>query len=157
MKNEPGPCSTTWSSDSNSRDSKEHQSSSTVIRSSLGSLEIRTAIRSMSDSKLLHQHSVVQPGHRFLMRHFRSERNAVLIEVKGRRSLLYFPDENKTTWRWSSAFVRVPDWQIPPKDSCWQIPPSQGSGEGFSGYMWWFDQAGLVWKVGGRGDPAMVS
>ena len=48
------------------------------------------------------------------MRHFRSERNAVLIEVKERNSLLYFPDENKTTWRWSTAFVRVPDWQIPP-------------------------------------------
>ena len=86
-----------------------------------------------------------------LMRHFRSERNVVLIEVKERKSLLYFPDENKTTWRWSTAFVRVPDWQIPPKDSCWWC----GSGEGFRGYMWWIDQAGLVWKVGGRGDPAM--
>ena len=88
-----------------------------------------------------------------LMRHFRSECNAVLIEVKERKSLLYFPDENKTTWRWSTAFVRVPDWQIPPKDSCWWC----GSGEGFRGYMWWTDQAGLAWKVGGHGDPAMVS
>ena len=110
--------------------------SSTAIRSSLGSLEISTAIRSMSDS--------MSDGHRSLMRHFRSERNAVLIEVKERKSLLYFPDNNKTTWRWSTAFVRVSDWQIPPKDSCWWC----GSGEGFRGYMWWIDQAG-------RGDPAM--
>ena len=87
------------------------------------------------------------------MRHFRSERNAVLMEVKEPKSRLYFPDNNQEEWRWSTAFVLVPDWQIPPKDSCWWC----GSGEGFRGYMWWIDQAGLVWKVGGHGDPAMVS
>ena len=104
--------------------------SSTAIRSSLGSLEISTAIRSMSDSMLLDQHSVAQPGHRSLMRHFRSERNVVLIKVNKPKSLLYFPDNNETTWRWSRAFVRVEgDWQIPDPKNCW----SCGVSKDFSG------------------------
>ena len=91
-----------------------------------------------------------------LMRHFKSERNAVLIKVnkaKKAKSLFYFPDNNKTAWRWPNAFVQVPDLQIPPADSCWWC----GTGEGFSGYIWWIDQAGRVWKVGGHGDPAMLT
>ena len=87
------------------------------------------------------------------MRHFRSERNVVFITVENGTSLLYFPDNNETTWRWSKAFVQVLDWQIPPQDSCWWC----GSGEGFSGYLCWSDQAGRVWKVGGHGDPFLDS
>ena len=83
------------------------------------------------------------------MRHFRSERNAVFITVENGKSLLYFPDNNKKTWRWSNAFVRVPDWQMPDPNNCWWC----GDGNDFSGYMWWIDQAGRVWKVGGHGDP----
>ena len=87
------------------------------------------------------------------MRHFRSQRNAVLIKVDKAKSLLYFPDNNTTTWRWSNAFVQVPDWQIPDQDSCWWC--GQEDSNAFSGYMWWIDQAGRVWKVGGHGDPEL--
>ena len=89
-----------------------------------------------------------------LMRHCRSECNAVLIEVKEPKSLLYFPDNNQTTWRWSKAFVRVEgDWQIPDPKNCW----SCGVSKDFSGYMWWLDEEGRVWKVGGNGDPKAVA
>ena len=87
------------------------------------------------------------------MRHFRSQRNAVLIKVDEAKSLLYCPDNNKTTWRWSNAFVQVPDWQIPDQDNCWWC--GQEDSNAFSGYMWWIDQAGRVWKVGGHGDPEL--
>ena len=50
--------------------SSHPSTSSTAIRSSLGSLEIKP------DSMLL------DPGHRSLMRHFKSERNAVRIKGK---------------------------------------------------------------------------
>ena len=94
---------------------------------------------------------LLDPAHRPLMRHFKSQRNAVLIKVDKAKSLLYFPDNNKTTWRWSNAFVQVPDWQIPDQDNCWWC----GQEDAFSGYMWWIDQAGRVWKVGGHGDPEL--
>ena len=90
-----------------------------------------------------------------MMRHFKSERNAVLIKVnkaKKAKSLFYFPDNNTTAWRWPNAFVQVPDWQIPDQDNCWWCGPEDSNA--FSGYMWWIDQAGRVWKVGGHGDPA---
>ena len=85
------------------------------------------------------------------MRHFRSERNAVLIEVKKPKSLLYFPDNNKTTWRWSNAFVQVPDWQIPDQENCWWCGPEDS--DAFSGYMLLIDQEGSRWKIGGHGGP----
>ena len=92
----------------------------------------------------------LDPAHRPLMRHCKSQRNAVLIKVDKAKSLLYFPDNNKKTWWWSNAFVRVErDWQIPDPKNCWWC----GVSNDFSGYMWWLDQAGRVWKVGGHGDP----
>ena len=93
---------------------------------------------------------LLDPAHRPLMRHFKSQHNAVLIKVDKARSLLYFPDNNEETWRWSTAFVRVEgDWQTPDPKNCW----SGGVSKDFSGYMWWIDQAGRVCKVGGHGDP----
>ena len=50
-----------------------------------------------------------QPVVGSLMRHFKSRRNAFLVEFGVTRSLLYFPDTNETTWRWSSASERAPD------------------------------------------------
>ena len=99
---------------------------------------------------------LLDPAHRPLVRHFQTQRNAVLIKVDKatRKSLLYFPDNNETTWRWSRAFVRVEgDWQIPDPKNCW----SCGVSKDFSGYMWWLDEEGRVWKVGGNGDPKTVA
>ena len=95
---------------------------------------------------------LLDPAHRPLVRHFQTQRNVVLIKVDKatRKSLLYFPDNNETTWRWSRAFVRVEgDWQIPDPKNCW----SCGVSKDFSGYMWWLDEEGRVWKVSSRGDP----
>ena len=85
------------------------------------------------------------------MRHFKSRRNALLVEFGVTRSPLYFPDTNETTWRWSSAFERAPDWHMPDPVKAWWCRGEDG--DAFSGYMWWIDQEGSRWKIGGHGDP----
>ena len=85
------------------------------------------------------------------MRHFKSRRNAFLIEFDVTKSRLYFPDTNETTWRWPSAFERAPDWQMPDPDKAWWRRGEDGNA--FSGYMWWIDQEGSRWKIGGHDDP----
>ena len=61
------------------------------------------------------------------MRHFKSRRNAFLIEFDVTKSLLYFPDTNETTWRWPNAFERVPDWQMPDPDKAWWCRGEDGN------------------------------
>ena len=97
---------------------------------------------------------LLDPAHRPLVRHFQTQRNAVLIKVDKAKSLLYFPDNNTTAWRWSNAFEQVPDWLVPDQNNCWWS--GDENGDAFSGYMWWIDLAGRVWKIGGHDDPVLM-